>query len=497
MNSFKIWSISAITIVVLVVSGSLGLWLYLGHDGSSPEKESIGPSGDDIINTSEEAGNLVLGRPTGSSITANILAAKGLEAFIHYGTVSGDLDLSTGHFTSDDGAPIEITIGGLAPNTEYYYALSMKGPDQTEFVKGPVHSFMTARAEGSTFSFAVQGDSHPERVNRMFDPDLYRITMENVAREDPDLYFTLGDDFSIEGLIEKDTVDRQSVSEVYLEQREYLSTIGCETPLFLVNGNHEQAAKYLLDGTDSNPAILAGNARNTYFPLPAPDDFYTGDETSIEHLGLPRDYYAWTWGDALFVVLDFYWHSPGPVDNVAGGREKETDMWNVTLGKEQYDWFRETLSGSDSKHKFVFCHHVLGTGRGGIEEADNYEWGGYDRSGKWEFDTKRPGWEAPIHQLMAENGVTIFFFGHDHLFAKQEKDGLIYQSVPNPADPTYTAFNEDAYESGDKMANSGHLLVTVSSENVKVEYVRSWLPKDEGKDQVNGEVAYSYTTKGE
>ena len=33
----------------------------------------------------------------------------------------------------------------------------------------------------------------------------------------------------------------------------------------------------------------------------------------------------------------------------------------------------------------------------------------------------------PVHQLMVKNGVTIFFQGHDHLFARQERDGMVYQ----------------------------------------------------------------------
>jgi hypothetical protein len=61
-----------------------------------------------------------------------------------------------------------------------------------------------------------------------------------------------------------------------------------------VNGNHENAVRYLLNGTPDSPAVPAGRARNLYFPLPAPGGFYTGNTTPIEFVGLPRDYYAWT-----------------------------------------------------------------------------------------------------------------------------------------------------------------------------------------------------------
>ena len=165
----------------------------------------------------------------------------------------------------------------------------------------------------------------------------------------------------------------------------------------------------------------------------------------------------------------------------------------MSIGDAQYQWLKKTLDESNARYKFVFNHHVMGTGRGGVEMADLYEWGGRDPGGTWRFNEKRPDWEMPIHQLMVKNGVTIFFQGHDHLFARQEKDGVIYQEVPNPADDTYQVFNGDAYRSGDILANSGHLLVTVSQENVRVDYVRSFLPEDQAGGQKNGQIAFSYT----
>lgn len=59
---------------------------------------------------------------------------------------------------------------------------------------------------------------------------------------------------------------------------------------------------------------------------------------------------------------------------------------------------------------------------------------------------------------------------------------MIYQSVPNPADDTHTAFNREAYLSGKILPNSGFLNVTVGKKEVKVEYVRSFLSSSLGKD---------------
>jgi hypothetical protein len=155
----------------------------------------------------------------------------------------------------------------------------------------------------------------------------------------------------------------------------------------------------------------------------------------------------------------------------------------------------KTLANSNAKYKFIFTHHVLGTGRGGVEMAGQFEWGGKNQKGVWEFDKKRPGWDMPIHQLMAKYGVTIFFQGHDHLFAYQQLDGVVYQEVPIPADNSYQAFNSEAYKSGKILPDSGFLNVTVSADQVKVDYISSYLPKDEKTAQKNGQIAFTYTIR--
>jgi hypothetical protein len=297
-------------------------------------------------------------------------------------------------------------------------------------------------------------------------------------------------------LIARNAVSASTVNAVYAQQRGWLAPLSSSTPLFLVNGNHEQAARALLDGTPESPAVLAGLARNAFFALPAPDAYYSGDAEVIDGIGLLRDYYAWTWGDALFIVLDPYWHSPTLVDNEPGGGggqgRRGRDLWDVTIGDAQYAWLTRTLEASRARYIFVLTHHVMGTGRGGVEAADGFEWGGADRAGRASFAMHRPSWPLPIHALLAKYGVTIVFQGHDHLYARQEKDGIIYQTVPSPGDDTYTAFNRDAYRSGETAANSGHLRVSVSPDNTRVDYVRSWLPGQGGVERGDGDVSHTY-----
>jgi len=439
-------------------------------------------------------GTVILGRPAADFMAVNLLASAATEVYVAYGKTSGATGGQTDVFSLLPGQPLEIELSGLAADTQYYYRVCHKGPGEQDFSALAEAAFHTQRFSGSTFNFGIQGDSHPERTKSMFNPDLYRITMDNVKAHHPDFYFLLGDDFSVDPMINNNQLSPQAVNGLYSNQRTYLSVVGSSSPIFLVNGNHDQAARYLLDGTANNAAVYVGQARTRYFSQPAPGNFYSGDAEQVPYIGLLRDYYAWTWGDALFVVIDFYWHSPVAVDNVAGSDNgaKKRDMWDITLGDAQYKWFKQTLEGSKAKYKFIFSHHVLGTGRGGIELTGGYEWGGKNDKGVSEFAAMGPGWDAPIHQLMAQNGVSIFFFCHDHLYVRQELDGVVYQAVPIPADFTYTAFNRDAYKSGVVLPDTGFLNVTVSPANVKVDYISSYLSKDETQTRKDGQLTYSY-----
>jgi len=423
-----------------------------------------------------QPGNVVMGSATDHSITASVMVPSGTSFYIEYSNQSGNYKYKTNPIVALNDDPIEVEIDHLDANTQYNYRLQYKVSGSSEYIATAASWFSTQKKFGASFSFGVQGDSHPERLGKMFSPSLYKQTLDSVSTYKPDFYFMLGDDFNLDKLLISQQVNQANVEKSYQTQRLFLGYMGKNPPLYLVNGNHEQAAKYFLDGTDQNVAVLAGNARKKFFPLPAPGSFFSGDEDTVKYVGLLKDYYAFEWGNALFVVIDPYWHSDVVVDNLPGseGKQNKKNPWGITIGDAQYKWLEKTLTNSKAKFKFVFAHHVLGTGRGGVERAGLFEWGGKGQNGEWQFDKNRPNWQLPIHQLMVRNKVTIFFQGHDHIYAKQELDGVIYQSVPNPADDTHTAFNKEAYLTGKILPNSGYLQVNVHANEVKVDYIRSY-----------------------
>jgi len=453
---------------------------------SPPQREKRGRKGDILPMPTviwEEA-SLIVARPTATTADIHILPRQNGSGTLCYapeGVSTAVTRLACPAFIAQK--PTLIPLKGLMPNTRYTYWL-----EWSKDRRSPDHAFQTQRAPGTPFQFIVQGDSHPER-GQQHTPALYEQSLKRVAREKPDFFIALGDDFSVDTLRD---FTPAAVETRYRLQREYLGFVGAQASLFLVNGNHEQAARCNLDGTSNNIAVWAQNARETYFAQPAPNAFYTGDAEAVEHIGLLRDYYAWTWGDALFVVIDPYWHSKQAVDNKLGTREKNNDEWNSTLGDAQYHWLKTTLASSKTPFKFVFTHHVLGRGRGGIECSARGEWGGGDPQGRASFAQMRPGWEMPIHQLLATNHVTILFQGHDHLFCKQERDGVIYQTCPLPAGPSDCRENFEAYRSGTSIPGSGFVRVTVQSNTVHVAYVKNILTKDTTPGH-DGEIAFQYT----
>jgi hypothetical protein len=429
--------------------------------------------------------NEILARPTDHSVQISALFDRQVEVYFQYGDAPGVYALTTPTRTSADDEPVEAVFDDLQPDTRYYYRTCYKTVAGTSFTIGAEHTFHTQRRPGSTFSFTIEADPHP--YDKKGCATLWNIALDNQRRDSADFLLDLGDTFGDDH--EPFTITDAELRQLHLDCRPFFGRVCHSSPLFFCLGNHEgESGYYLLQTPPDNIAVRGTRWRQYYYPNPVPDGFYTGNTVSEDFgIGLPENYYAWEWGDALFVVLDAY---RGYTANA------KPRKWEWTLGREQYDWFARTLANSRARFKFVFNHHTLGESRGGAATAKLYECGGYDGNGtSYDFDANRPGWGLPIHQLMKQHGVTIYFQGHDHLYAKEDVEGIVYQEVPMPSDSTYiigTRDNGDAY-TGVIMDASGHLRVTVSPAQVTVDYVRAWLPADETNGHVNGEVAYSYS----
>ncbi|MFN8241769.1 MAG: metallophosphoesterase family protein [Bacteroidales bacterium] len=424
----------------------------------------------------------ILSRPESKSVTINVMADTAAELYYEYGTTPGTYTFKTSVKSQATRIPAEIVIENLTPSTEYFYRSRIRSSGSNgEYSAGTEHSFRTCRAAGSTFRFAIEADPH---LDYNSDTAAYALTLRNILAADVDFMLDLGDTFMSEKLpspiLQGDIISRHQLL------RSYFDNICHSVPLFLVLGNHEGELGWRNTGTMPTLPVMVSNTRKYYFSNPLPDQFYSGNSTNESSVGIRQNYYAWEWGDALFVVLDPFWYSvskPG---------------WGYTLGKQQYDWFKQVLAQSDASYKFVFSHNLVGgygnDARGGAEYAHLFEMGGYNADSTYGFDTYRPGWGKPIHELMKEFNVTAFFHGHDHFYGKQEKDGIVYQEVPQPSNRNTTNISaaDYGYRQGTLLPGRGYVLVTVSPGAVKLEYVGTFLPSEVSGTKTNKSIIHSY-----
>ena len=439
-----------------------------GLGGAQPEQrgrrggQAGGGSGPFLFRTEvpERPFDIVLGNPTASSIVAKVLVYQPVEGHIEFGPSGRAYTRRTETVRFQAGEPREVAIDGLAGNSEYRYRFrSRSGPD-APFDDSADFGFWTPRSAGESFVFTVVADSH---LDRNTDPSIYEQTIREAALANPDFHVDLGDTF----MVDQRRENYRAATEQYVAQRFYFGLIGNAAPVFLVSGNHDGEGSFL-----GEMGRWSLQQRRKYFATPS------------DVLARGGNYYSWEWGDALFVVLDPYWKTQR--------RGARGNFWARTLGDDQYHWLTRTLETSGAKFKFVFIHNLVGglnqAARGGAEAAGLYEWGGRNDDGSPGFERQRPGWDRPIHEILVDTGVTVVFHGHDHVYAKEDLDGIVYQLVPQPGLARFGTprMTRELYPESDFVPGPGHLRVTVDPDSVLVELVQPRVGRRESR------IAHSY-----
>jgi len=431
-----------------------------------------GPSGTNSFNLTVPAQpyDLILARPESGTVTLSVLAYRDMEGQVFWGPKSGTYNAQTSPRHLKAGAPVEVNLGPLQPDKEYYYRFRVRLLSGGSPLESPEYAFHTARPPGQPFIFTMTADAH---LDEHTSPEVYRQTLTSILAERPDFHLDLGNLF----MTDKHAT-REEAAQQYLAERFYLGQIGCAVPILLALGTHDGEAGRYDDGSSDCLASWSNLIRKRYFPNPIPDRFFSGNRVPSSVSGLLENYYAWEWGDALFVVLDPFRYT---TRDHGGG-----DGWGWSLGKTQYEWLKETLEHSRAKFKFVFIHNLLcgdQAARGGVEVAAFNEWGGRNRDGSEGFKEHRPGWEMPIHPMLARNRVTAVFKAHDNFYARQELDGILYLMVPQPSfagNDRIRDLENYGYKQGVFRGNSGHVRVAVSPAGVKIDYVRSSASREAG-----------------
>jgi predicted phosphodiesterase len=418
--------------------------------------------------------NVWLCRPGAESLTVSVLAWEDMEAFIEHAESSrgipapadgpGVARLRSEPLKLQAGKPQNIMLTGLQPDTAYDYCVIYRRPGG-EAVRDVTRSFHTQRRPDSGFRFVMQADSH---LDNNTDVRVYQQTLANMLTDRPDFMIDLGDTTMVDKFGQ---FFRRSESQ-YKAQRYYLGRIAHSVPIFMVLGNHDGER-----GERSDMAEWSLGMRHTYFPNPT-----NGNDK--------HSFFAFEWGNALFIGLDPFWPTT----------QRGASGWDMTLGEAQYRWLAKTLAESQAALRFVFIHHLVGglgrDVRGGATTAAYMEWGGRNADGSEGFKENRPGWDMPVHQLLVKHGVNVVFHGHDHLFAKEELDGVIYQEVPQPGHASGGTRSAGEYGYGGViLGSSGHLRVSVEGAAATIDYVRSIVPGVTRDELKNGAVEHRYTVQ--
>jgi acid phosphatase type 7 len=247
----------------------------------------------------------------------------------------------------------EVVVTGLESSTRYAYEVRAGS-----IVEGG--ELATAPPEGVQvpFTFVVYGDTRSQR-------DPHRRIVERIRAEVPDFLLATGD-YVDEGA-------KQSQWQEFFEIEREILRDNC---LFPSVGNHDRQGRG-----------RTADSWRSYFAVP---------ENSPD----PERYYAFTYGNSRFLVLD-------------------SNMYSFAL-TDQTSWLEHQLQAARQdagiKHIFVVMHHP--------PFSISLHGGHRDLRERW----------TPLYE---KYGVDAVFSGHDHVYSRAEKRGVRYFVTGGGGAPLY------------------------------------------------------------
>lgn len=371
-----------------------------------------------------------------SSVSIAVSSKIAVKAYLEFGFSKTKYTGKTSIKSIAKNGTTIFSLTGLKSESSVYYRVRYALVGKTSYTALAQASTKTSKP-GNEYVFAIQADPHMDENS---EAAIYSATLAQIVKAKPAFMVDLGDIFMTDKLQNK---SEASIRARYVLMKGFYDKLE-GIPYYFTLGNH--------DGELGYSAFNTKKYRQEYFPEQTRD----------------LSYYSFTSPDSLHIVLDaFTYTTSSPKD----------DGWQWTLGKAQYDWLKTTLENSTATHKFIYIHHLLygnATARGGSEKAMLNEWGGKNVDGTSGFAANRPGWPKPIHQLLVENGVDFVFKGHDHIYVKQELDGIIYQTLPQPSHPgdKTDSAAQYGYLGGKVLGGSGFLKITTTATSIKVDFVK-------------------------
>ena len=272
---------------------------------------------------------------------------------------AGTVRLGDGRvFQSEAQELHEVTLTGLTPGHRYRYTVECTG----EIVAG---EFATAPEADSPYMFVVFGDSRSHVAS-------HQMVVNRVRREVPDFILGTGD-------MVNDGSQESEWQQFFDIERMLL----LENAMFPSVGNHDRQGR----------GRTADNYRK-YFSLP---------ENSPD----PERYYAFTYGNARFLILD-------------------SNTYSFSLS-DQTAWIEQQLQAArldrSIKHIFVSMHHP--------PFSISLHGGQTELRERW----------TPLYEKYRVDAV---FSGHDHVYSRAENDGVRYFVSGGGGAPLYPRHRRSA-----------------------------------------------------
>jgi len=424
---------------------------------------------------------------------------------------------------------LNLTVTGLTAAT-YYWLAQYKIGDAGSWINFPGGRgrVQLQKATGTTFKFAMIADSHAndsdtgggealsgetETFLNTANKTAYGLSrmMQDIVEQGAEFVVDLGDS----PFLKKAAPPGNRICcQIW---RNFLNPMLKASGYYLALGNHEEEGGYYQRDLSQKHAF---QERIRFVLNPDADTYPEGGENSdsdddwVPALGTKNrdedevdqdyldtkihsttssleNYYAWTWGDALFIVLDPYRCTDVSENGTDGDNEAP---WQ--LGPTQWAWLNGVLKNSTAKWKFIFMHQFLGGyktsglgwyGRGSgthisASRMTEVRFGTVENALSEEEAAAQAGTvgiqeELKLHQYARRYGVTAIVTAHDHQFAHVIKDSVNYISAPPPWGWFYFSAALDGYgerklfgsdKAGEGMQHSnalgGYLLFEVTAD---------------------------------
>jgi len=389
-----------------------------------------------------------LGKVDSTSMAMNLVAGrihlKGIVEYRLYMDTASTKWARSEEIALAPFVPREILLTGLLPGSRYEYRFVSTG--ETSSFSKPLWTahFSTPSSTPRRFSFALLADAHITPFHNLRREKLRDICTSIHARQ-PDLGVMLGDNVQTFSSQNGPMNEELQGPLLYANLRLALGHLPSEVPMYSLIGNWEGENGW----NSEKERMWTRRARLAFLPTP--------DATTYpEGAGPSGDYYGFTRGDVLFLMLNVTGYTS--TDQSWKATAATPEGW--TLGEEQKSWLHQQLSRSKAKWKLIFIHHPVG-GNAADRSNSSYGRGG----GQAAF----VGEQAQIHRWMKEYGVQAFFYGHDHVFTDIPVDGIHYICVGSAGAPWKVDGEASGYT--EYLSNSGYAWVDVNSERLRVEYV--------------------------